>query len=447
MRDQGPGTQTVQSVKRALKRNPNSANGPLSTLLSKPRIIFVNRVYWPAEAATAQLLTDLAEGLAAHGWPVQVIAAGGESGPHNGVTIRRTGPGTHHSGLFSRAGNYWRFLRDTRRQLATQVQPNDIVVLMTDPPMLAAAATGVARRRGAHVVHWIQDIYPEIVTAHMGAMAAWPLYPLRVMRNTAWRSADRCVTLGEDMAASVEKERVLPGCITIVPNWAPRELQVPASPPAIAARRTAWGLADKFIIAYSGNLGRVHEFDAVVDAAEQLKARPEIVFLFIGTGARFAEVRSAAQRRGLANIRFLPPEPREQLAAALAAADAHLVTLRPSFARLVYPSKLAGVLAAGRPVLFVGPAEGEIARLLAHEQCGVAVGPAGGTRLAETVARWHAEPARRTEMGRHARAAFEKHFSFPAALARWEEVLRRTGTADQVQVATNGNSALKSAFP
>ncbi len=415
--------------------------------MSKPRIIFVNRVYWPAEAATAQLLTDLAEGLGARGWPVHVIAAGEQSGPHNGVTIHRTGPGTQHRGLVSRAGNYWRFLRDTRRQLATLVQPSDVVVLMTDPPMLAAAAAGLAHRCGAHVVHWIQDVYPEIVTIHLGALAAWPLYPLRVRRNTAWRSAECCVTLGGDMAAAVEGERVRPGCVAIVPNWAPRELQTPANLPAVAARRAAWGLADKFIVAYSGNLGRVHEFAAVIDAAERLKARPEIVFLFIGTGARFAEVRSAAQSRGLANVRFLPPEPRAQLAAALAAADAHLVTLRPSFSRLVYPSKLAGVLAAGRPVLFVGPPEGEIARLLAHEQCGVAVDPVEGTRLADAVGQWYAEPARRAEMGQKARAAFEKHFSFPGALARWEEVLRRAGTAGQVQVAPNGNSIVRSASP
>ena len=220
----------------------------------------------------------------------------------------------------------------------------------------------------------------------------------------------------------------MPGdCIEIVPNWAPRELEAESAASAVAARRTAWGLSDKFIIAYSGNLGRVHEFAANITAAEQLKARTDIVFLFIGTGARFDEVRAAAKVRGLDNIRFQPPEPRETLAAALAAADVHLVTLKPAFARLVYPSKLAGVLAAGRPVLFVGPPDGEIARLLAREECGAAFAPAEGARLAETAARWSADPVELARLDRQARAAYQKYFAAGPALARWEEILQRTG--------------------
>jgi glycosyltransferase involved in cell wall biosynthesis len=399
-----------------------------------PRIIFLNRVYRPSPAATAQLLTDLAEGLAARGWPVQVIAAGAESGDHHGVTVHRTGEGDRHGGLVSRTLNYWRFIRRARRLLATLAQPGDIVVPMTDPPMLGAAVTATARHRGAHVIHWIQDIYPEIVTAHIGALAGAPLLPLRLRRDAAWRSARCCVTLGEDMAQAVAGRGVPADHIAIVPNWAPRELQAGAEASAVTARRAAWGLADKFVVAYSGNLGRVHEFAAVVDAAERLRDRPAIVFLFVGTGARFDEVRSAARSRGLANVRFLPPEPREQLAAALAAADVQLVTLKAEFAHLVYPSKLAGVLAAGRPVLFVGPPEGEIARLLEREQCGVTVAPTDGARLAGTVSRWLADPEQRARLGRRARAAYEKQFAFEPALLRWTRLLREAGAAGEVRL-------------
>ena len=396
--------------------------------VNHPRVIFVNRVYWPSPAATAQLLTDLAAGLAARGWPVHVIAAGESSTRHNGVTIHRTGPGKQHGGLISRALNYGRFRRGAQRQLAALVQPGDVVVPMTDPPMLGTALAGIAMSRGAHVVHWIQDIYPEIVIAHVGALAALPLWPLRLKRDEAWRAARCCVTLGADMARAVTAHGVPAGSVEIVPNWAPQELHTPAAADAVAARRAAWGLAGKYIVAYSGNLGRVHEFAAVLDAAEQLRSRPEIVFLFIGAGARFEEVRAAAQTRRLDNIRLLPPEPRPQLAAALAAADAQLVTLKPDFARLVYPSKLAGVLAAGRPILFVGPPDGEIARLLAREQCGAAFGPGESARLVETVAAWQAAPAKGAQLGRAARAVYEKHFTFAAALARWEEILRRAGS-------------------
>ena len=127
--------------------------------MPQPRIIFVNRVYRPSTEATAQLLTDLAEGLTTRGWTVHVIAAGAEPGPLAGVTIHRTGQGDRHGGMISRATNYLGFLRDARRILSTLAEPGDFVVLMTDPPLLAAGATGIALKRGARVVHWIQDIF------------------------------------------------------------------------------------------------------------------------------------------------------------------------------------------------------------------------------------------------------------------------------------------------
>jgi glycosyltransferase involved in cell wall biosynthesis len=396
--------------------------------LPDPRIIFVNRVYWPSPAATAQLLMDLAEALAARGWDVQVIAGGTGPDRHNSVPIHRTGGDDRHEGLLAQARNYGQFLHRARRQLARLVQPGDVVVVMTDPPMLGATVTRIATERGARVIHWIQDIYPEIVSAHAGAIAGLPLRPLHWLRNASWRAARQCVVLGEDMARFVGEHAVPADRIALAPNWAPRELDLPAPPAAVAARRAAWGLADKLIVAYSGNLGRVHEFAAVLAAAGELRARADIVFLFIGRGPRFDEVRAAAAVRGLANIRFLPPEARENLAAALAAPDAQLVTLKPAFAQLVYPSKLAGVLAAGRPVLFVGPPEGEIARLLARAQCGAAFAPADAAGLATTIRQWQADPSRRVLLGRAARAAYEGHFTFSAALVHWEKILRQAAT-------------------
>jgi len=396
---------------------------------TRPRVIFVNRVYWPSQAATAQLLTDLAEGLAARGWTVHVIAAGSDPGPRNGVTIHRTGAGEKHGGLLSRTLNYRRFGRRARELVAALARPGDVVVPMTDPPMLGAEVTATGQAAGARVIPWIQDIYPEILTAHLGAISALPAWPLRLRRDTAWRAADRCVTLGSDMAVRLLARGVPGDRVSIVPNWAPRELQARPDDFDVTARRITWKLADKFIVAYSGNLGRVHEFRTVLDAAELLRERTGIIFQFVGTGAQFDELRATAAKRRLHNIRFRPPEPRETLAASLAAADAHLVTLKPAFADLVYPSKLAGVLAAGRPALFVGPAGGEIARLLAAEGCGQAVAPGEAGLLAEIVTQWQGAPGRRVQLGRQARAAYEKHFTFGGSLARWEEILRAAGAA------------------
>lgn len=401
------------------KRSVNFA----ANAMAKPRVIFVNRVYWPATAATAQLLTDLAEGLAGRGHEVHVIASGEEAGMRAQVTIHRTLGSARHSGFFGQVSNYFRFLFRARRILSQLVRADDIVVVKTDPPLLAAALTSLARSRGAKVVQWIQDIYPEILPQYYGRWLAPLVSPLRAWRDRAWRASAACIVVGEDMAQTVEKAGVPPSRIHIHPNWAPRELESLPAPEAVAAQRRRWGVSDQFVVAYSGNLGRVHEFQTLLDAASRLSADSGLVFLFIGGGPRIAEVQRIVEARRLANVRFLPAVPREDLPAALAAADLHIVTLRPGFERLVNPSKLAGVLAAGRPALFVGPAQSRIADQLASEACGFAVQTGDVAAAVAAIESLHKGRERRGDMAGAARQAFQTRFTFSSQLAAWESLL------------------------
>lgn len=390
---------------------------------ARPPVIFVNRVYRPSTAATAQLLTDLAEGLAAAGGDVQVIAAGTDPGLLNGVQVHRTGPGEVHGGMLSRLYNYRRFVRRAGAVLHRLVTPGSLVVLMTDPPMLGPALTGRILQRGGKVVHWLQDVYPEIAMAHAGKMLGLALLPLCLRRDVAWRTAARCVVLGQDMARVVEARGVPTGRILVQANWAPRELEAGPGTAGPSAQRRAWGVGEEFVIAYSGNLGRVHEFASVIDAASRLDHRSDLAFVFIGAGARLTAVRDAVRRRGLRRVHFRPPVPRDQLAASLAAADAHLVTLQPAFDGFVFPSKLAGALASGRPVLFAGSERNEIARMLEAEHCGAHVRPGDGAALAATIAAWAANREGTRELGRRARSLFERGYSFAAACRHWAGLL------------------------
>jgi colanic acid biosynthesis glycosyl transferase WcaI len=227
------------------------------------------------------------------------------------------------------------------------------------------------------------------------------------------------------MAELLAEHGVLRSRIAVVPNWAPRELHALAPDTDVIAQRKLWSLHDRFIVAYSGNLGRVHEFATIMDAATRLRDDPKIVFLFIGNGARFDEIAPLARKRKLPNIRLLPPTPRTALPASLRAADAHLVTLLPAYRRLVYPSKLAGVLAAGRPVLFIGPSESEITRLVRQTACGTTFVPGDVTGLADGIVQLAKDAAQRQSQSASARALYEQGFTGDAALARWSDLLRR----------------------
>ncbi len=169
--------------------------------------------------------------------------------------------------------------------------------------------------------------------------------------------------------------------ILTLDNWPDPAITV--DPEAAARFRAEHGLAGRFVAMYSGNFGKAHPFDAILDAAAFLRdRRPDIVFAMIGTGARHAAVAAAAERLGLSNMRFLPLQPAARLSASLGAADLHLATMTPDAAGLMVPSKVSGALAAGRPCWLLGPADGAAAALLRDCGVGLVLPPADGAGLA-----------------------------------------------------------------
>lgn len=387
------------------------------------RLIFVNRFYWPDEPATAQLLHDLAEALAAAGAEVTVIAshpgdpAVPEAEIRRGVRIVRVrSVRGGETSLPRKALAFATYQIRALARLLAETRTGDCVVAMTDPPLFGIAAGWAARRRGARVVHWIQDIYPELAVVLAGQ--TW-LRLVRPLRDRAWRRADGCVTLGSDMAAVVRRAGVAPERLEIIPNWAPGDLPAPAAAD-VAAVREAWDVRDKFVVAYSGNLGRVHDLGPVLDVAAAVRD-PRIVFLFVGGGAQAAQLARQAAARGLENVRFLPRQPRARLAASLAAGDLHLVTLLPGCEAYVFPSKLYGAAAAGRPVLFIGPAGCEVAELVRRHGFGLTFARENIAAIAGAVEQLAARPDEQLRFGQAARAFAAAHALGPAA-ARWRRL-------------------------
>lgn len=388
------------------------------------RTIFINRFYHPDEPATAQLLTDLAEALAHAGRPVVVIASRPSAADaplresRHGVSIfrvRTTRWGRRH--VLGRIVDFAAFYAGAVWRLGRELRAGDTVVALTDPPLLGVLAGLAARARGAALVHWVQDIYPEIAAELTGHR--W-LLGLRPLRNPAWRQARACLVPGADMARTVARGGVSADRIVVSPNWAPAGL-TPPPPAAVAALRTAWGLADQFVLGYSGNLGRVHDLEPLLDLAAALRDFPDCVLLFVGAGARRNALETAARDRGLANVRFQPPQPRAQLAASLAVADVHFVTLLPGAERCVFPSKLYGIAAVGRPVAVIAPRACELARQVVDHGMGAAFAREEIAALAGWLRTLAADAPQRTRLGDAARRFASGGFA--RALAQWQNVL------------------------
>ena len=395
--------------------------------MSHGRVIFVNRVYWPEESATAQLLQDLATALVERGHRVMVLTAANPNRPaserHDGVEIRRLG-GRHQPsrGRWSQAWQYAGFWVRSTLHVLMYAHSQDTVVAMTDPPLLGIGIALAARLRRATVVQWTQDLYPEVAVALARRRSLRLLLrALRPLRDGSWSVSRFVVFPGADMAARVTTGRLRDEQMRVVPNWAPRGL-VPAAP-EVGDERPGDAAPGRFVVAYSGNLGRVHTFDPLLAAAGWLRERTDIVFRISGRGARRDEVAAAAQTARLENVQLLPAQPRLQLGPALAAADLHVITLRDGCEGTVWPSKFYGILAVGRPILYLGPPGAEVAKLIHRHGLGACFEAHQVAEIARFILRVADRPADRREMQA---AVTRYHATLPGlagALTAWETIL------------------------
>jgi glycosyltransferase involved in cell wall biosynthesis len=159
------------------------------------------------------------------------------------------------------------------------------------------------------------------------------------------------VVLGERMAARIRARGVDASKVRVISNWVDGEAITPL-PAEINPTRVEWNLIGKFVVMYSGNMGRGHEFETILGAAAKLQADARFVFLFVGGGNQRGPLGIEVERLGITNIRFKPYQRREHLGLSLTVGDVHLISLRQELEGLIVPSKFYGILAAGRPVLF-----------------------------------------------------------------------------------------------
>jgi len=295
-------------------------------------------------------------------------------------------------------------------------------VVMTDPPLLGAWATKQAKRRGVTVIHWLQDIYPEV--AMSVTKGSWLLRWLRPLRDAGWRNADACVVPGADMATFVRSRGVNPSHITVSANWAPAGLS-PQREDATSSLRRDWGLDGKFVIAYSGNLGRVHDLVPIIHLARSLKESPDFVFLFIGSGVQRKAIEKLSIDFQLPNVQFRSAQPREKLATSLSVGDVHLVSLRGDCVQWVFPSKLYGIAAVGRPVMFIGPLECEIARIVSDHGFGAAFRPDDLAGMAAALRAWRDDPSSAQIMAQAAVHFHEQHGRLAQAAVTWSTLLNK----------------------
>jgi glycosyltransferase involved in cell wall biosynthesis len=406
-----------------------------------PSLLFINQHYAPDLAATAQQLTDLAEHLSDQGFDVHVLCSRGHylSGEmdvpaeetRNGVHVRRVrttafgrdttmGRLTDYASFFLQV--LWRLLTGRRY---------DAVVSLTTPPMLPVA-TAIARSvLGQPYGIWSMDLHPEAEQA-LGMVGEGPLgHLLQGLADWSYRRADFVVDLGPYMKRRIRAKGVPDARLHTIPVWNKKNEVCPV-PPGENPLMEEVGLADKFVVMYSGNAGLGHRFDKVLGAAKHFDGHPDIHFLFVGNGPRREEIETFARQNALTNLTYLDYFPRDQIKYSLSLADVHLLTLRRSFAGIAVPGKLYGILAAGRPVLMVGPEASDSAATIQRHEVGTVVDPgqyeADGEAtdaVIETITHFYENPDRRRALGERGCEVFLERFEQEQCCDQWDALLQK----------------------
>jgi glycosyltransferase involved in cell wall biosynthesis len=401
----------------------------------KPRLLVLNQYYWPGLEATAHLLAELCEALA-EDFDVTVVTGRLRSFPdlprrelHNGVEIVRVDSTVYdRASLWRRGANYLTYLTQALR-VGLAAPRADVVLCMTDPPMIGDVALAVARRQGAPLVVISQDVFPEIAVELKRLTNPFLVGLLRVLVGIYLRRADRVVAIGETMRERLIAKGAPANRVHVIPNWIDTSRLTPLD------GTNAWadenGLRGAFVVMHSGNVGHAQDLDSLVRAATFLRDLDDLRIVVIGSGARHDELVALAERLEVDQVEFLDYQPRDRLPESLSAAALHVVGLARGLAGYIVPSRLYGVLAVGRPVIAAADDRSETARVVRQVGCGVVVPPGRPELLANAIRSAHDGELELAAMGRRGRDYVVAEADRAVAVRRYRDLLLEVVGADR----------------
>ena len=405
---------------------------------AKTRLLVLNQYYWPGVEATAYLLSQLCEELA-DDFEITVVTGhlhGHDGLPdeevHNGVHIVRVrSTAFDRTQLHLRAANYASYLGDSILKALRCPRP-EIVLCMTDPPIVGDIGLVVARRFGVPLLVISQDVFPEVAVRLERLENPVLIGALRGLVGLYLRRADRIVAIGETMKQRLEEKGAPAERIAVIPNWVDTKAVQPQ--PHDNPWATKNKLAGKFVVMHSGNVGHAQDLDTLVRAATFLRDVEDLWIVVVGFGARHAEIVELAERLDLddSRVRFRPYQAREVLSDSLSAARIHFVGLAKGLSGFVVPSRLYGILAAGRPVIVGADADSETARLVSEIGCGIVVPPGRPELVATAIRDAYDGRFDLEEMGARGRAYVVAEADRDVAVGRYRALLKDLAASGRV---------------
>ena len=415
---------------------PRSYDAPAMGRRREPRVWLVSELYYPEETSTGQIMTQIAEALAGH-FDMRVLcaqptyASRGTRAPRservNGVSITRSRSTTFDKNrLLGRLVNALSLTASIFLAAITRLRRGDVVLVVTNPPMLPFVIVGAARLRRARCVLIVHDVYPDVAVA-LEAIPEGGVIERTTGAASRWlyQAVTAIVALSSDMAERIARR--CPGAkekIAVIHHWA----DIDTIRPSDDARKTflgELGLDDRFVVQYSGNIGRTHGIEAIVEAAARLQDDHHVHFLVIGEGAKRDWLVSTVDERALDNVTVLPRQPRDGLNEALNACDTGILAMVPGMLGISSPSRLYNIFASGKPVIAIVDGRSHVADVVSSEGIGWVVEPGDMEQLEHTIRDAAAQPDSVRAMGRKARAVAEVQFSRDHITQEYVDLVKR----------------------
>jgi glycosyltransferase involved in cell wall biosynthesis len=400
-------------------------------------VLMLNQFFYPDISATAQHATDLARFLSKQGDSVTAIASRSIYGQAGSVLPREesdAGICVHRvsGSRFGRRRIAFRAIDFLAFNLACLVKAlsigrHQVTVCLTTPPYIAFVGLLLRWFKGSKFVFWTMDLYPDV------PVAAGILQPGRTMHRLldaldrlCLRHADEVVVLGRCMKERVIAKGVDPRRITVITPWAdPGEICTLDGAREANPFRADWGLGDRFVIEYSGTCGIGHDFSSVCEAMVRLREDDRVRWVFAGGGVMRPTLEEFISRESIGNAMLKPYQSRDRLSQLIGLGDVHLVLIADGFSGLLVPSKFYGVMAAGKPTIYIGPRDSEVARTIEETGCGICVENGNADGVVAAVRRLREDPRLAAEMGLRGRLALERSMSTAHACQAWRSLLLR----------------------
>ena len=408
------------------------------------RVLLLSLVFAPDGVSTAVLMTELARELQGRGHQVTVVT----TTPHYNLDpeararqplVRRwagllatseiEGIAVHHvqvadkgRRVASRALDYLRFHALGTLRTLTAAGRYDVVLAPTPPPTIGFQAWVLARARGARFIYNVQEIYPDVALS-MGVLRDGPLArALERAERKTYQRADRVVVISEWFRRRLEGKGVPAARLEVIPNFVDTEFIRPL--PRDNAFARAHGLADRFVVLYSGNLGLTQDFESVLAAARRLENLADVRIVIAGNGARRDWLEGQLAGRAHPNVLRLDYQPGSAVPELYASGDVGIIPLKHHGAQDTFPSKIYSVMASGRPVIAAAEPDTELAWVVAHAGCGTVIDPERPDQLEAAIRALHADRAAAARMGASGRRHVVGAHSRDAVGERYDRLLR-----------------------